>query len=55
MKDYVVITEIAVQVYAVDEKDAIKQVSRSTTNWDDWNITSATPQVKEGDLNDHAN
>jgi spore coat protein CotF len=55
MKDYVVRIEVDVQVYATDEKDAIKQVSRSTTNWDDWNVTSATPQVKEGDLNDHSN
>lgn len=38
MDDYEVTMLVKVKVYANDREDAIKQASRSHTNWDDWDF-----------------
>jgi hypothetical protein len=53
MEDFVVRIELDVQIYAASELDAQGLVSRSTTNWDDWNVVTIG-KVRKGDLNDNA-
>jgi hypothetical protein len=41
MHDYEVTMMVKVKVYATDERDAVKQAGRSTTNWDDWRLAQS--------------
>jgi hypothetical protein len=48
MHDYEVTMMVKVKVYATDERDAVKQAGRSTTNWDDWDVdNSVIPMVRK--------